>query len=85
MSNVVKLPSAAPSYFTVRRSRRGWSVLLVTPAGPREIVTALATATSYGAAVAEAERIAARQQRPLRLNLRPCAPRAAPGRLPSAR
>lgn len=69
--NVVKLPTAATSYYTVRKVRGGWAVALVTPCPGKALRTDLYYHTNRDAAVEEAQRVAARM-------LRPCKARGQP-------
>lgn len=64
--NVVKLPTAASSYYTVRKARAGWAVELVTPAPGAPLRTSLYWHSERQAAVEEGEQVAARMQRPFK-------------------
>jgi len=65
ISNVVTLPTARTSYFTVRKSKKLWAVCLVTPVkGSKAIITRVAQAHTYEAAIAYVEKIATAQQLP---------------------
>lgn len=69
MSNVVRLPSAAVSYYTVRKfpNPGWWSVVLVTPIpGRPSLVTRLCQWNDREVAIAEAKRAAERAKRPFR-------------------
>lgn len=41
MADLAKLPTARASFYTVRKARDGWDVILVTPAGRNPITTRL--------------------------------------------
>lgn len=64
---VTRLPTAATSYYTVRKSGRGWVVELVTPAPVRALRTKLRSFSEREAAEADARETAARMQRPLKI------------------
>lgn len=63
---VTRLPSAATSYYTVRRSGRYWAVMLVTPAPGKALRTKLRSYSDPAAANADAIETAARMKRPFR-------------------
>jgi len=67
MENVTRLPTAPKTYFTVRKSRKGFDVVMATPGGPKTIRSVLARAHDRETAVAEARRIAAMCQRPCKV------------------
>lgn len=64
---VTHLPTAATSYYTVRRSGRWWAVELVTPAPVRALRTKLRSFSEREAAEADARSIAARMKRPFKI------------------
>lgn len=64
--NVVKLPTAAPSYVTVRKARDGWTIELVTPVPGKSLRTALYLYPNREAALADGRNVAARMQRPFK-------------------
>jgi len=64
--NVTRLPTAAKSYFTIRKARGGWQVVLATPAGPKVLRTALLWAADRETAHAKGQAIAAQRQRPFK-------------------
>ena len=68
MSSVVKLPTAAPSYLTVRKAGRFFDVVLVTPVeGMRALTTALYRLDDRDAAVRHGIEVAERMKRPFKL------------------
>lgn len=66
MSNVTKLPTASPSYVTVRKRGGGWDVMLVTPCPGRAIKTRLISTSDEAMAYEQARETAARIFRPFR-------------------
>ena len=67
-AQIIPLPSAATSYFTVRRIGKRWAVVLVTPIpGAQPLRTTLARADNYVTAVDFATQSASGIQRPLKL------------------
>lgn len=64
MTNVTKLPSAAESYFTLGTLKGGWTVVLVTPAGRKNLRTALTWSADRETAIEKGREIAAERQRP---------------------
>lgn len=67
MTNVIRLPTAATSYFQVRKTGRFWAIELVTPVSGRQLRTTVATSGSFDSAVAYAKETAENNQRPLKL------------------
>ena len=65
-NNVTRLPTAPESYFTIRKARGGWQVVLATPAGRKMLRTALLWTTDPETAIAEGRAIAAQKQRPFK-------------------
>lgn len=65
-ATVTHLPSAATSYYTVRKSGRYWAVELVTPAPGRPLRTKLRSYGDPAAANADAVETAARMKRPFK-------------------
>ena len=65
--NTATLPTAATSFYTVRKVRGGWGVLLVTPSGGGDLTTHLCTMPDRAAAIDYAKALAARVQRPFTL------------------
>lgn len=64
---IIKLPSAAVSYYTVNKRGKGWAVVLVTPIeGMRAIKTALYASADRDAAIAHGKQVAARMLRPFK-------------------
>lgn len=63
---VTRLPSAATSYYTVRKSGKGWAVDLVTPAPVRALRTTLRVYHDRESAEADARATAARMLRPFK-------------------
>jgi len=72
-ADIVKLPTARTSYFTVRKGRGGWSVLLVTPIpiGRRTMSTTLAKLRTFDDAVGYATHHGRLQQLPVRIGRHP--------------
>lgn len=67
MSGTVhKLPTAATSFYTVRKAGRFWDVVLVTPSEPRPIKTALYRLADRESAIAHAKVVAERTLRPFK-------------------
>ena len=67
-ARIIHLPSADPSYVTVRRVGRRWAVVLVTPClGAQPIRTTLARADNYDDAIDFANQSASGIKRPLKL------------------
>lgn len=66
-TKVTRLPTAATSYYTVRKSGRWWAVELVTPAPVRALRTKLRSFSDQQAAEADARETAARMQRPFKI------------------
>jgi hypothetical protein len=67
-ARIIPLPTAATSYFTVRRAGKRWAVVLVTPCtGGKPVRTTLARADNYAVAVEFATESASSIQRPLKL------------------
>lgn len=67
--NVVRLPTAATTFITVRRVGRGWAIELVTPCpGAKPLRTVVARSNSPSAAVDHALTTGERMHRPVRLS-----------------
>lgn len=67
MADIVKLPTAPASYYTIRRSGRFfWNVVLVTPCEPKPIITKLRRWTDREAAFADAAATANLAKRPFK-------------------
>ena len=65
MENVDMLPTAATSYYTVRKVRGGWGVILTTPSGyGKSLTTQLYTFPDREAAIEYGRTVAARMNRP---------------------
>jgi hypothetical protein len=65
---VTRLPTAATSFYRVRKSGKGgWAVEVVTPCPGGDLRTVVAMHASREAAVEEAERIGARRHRPVKI------------------
>ncbi|PWJ73857.1 hypothetical protein C7441_12541 [Pseudaminobacter salicylatoxidans] len=64
---VTRLPTAATSYYTVRKSGRWWAVYLVTPAPGRDLRTKLVSFSNRESAKAHARETAARMMRPFKI------------------
>lgn len=65
--NVIRLPTAAQSFLTVRAVRGGFAVILETPvAGLKPLRTTLMRAASREAAEAEGKKAADAMQRPFK-------------------
>jgi hypothetical protein len=67
MGEIIGLPTAAQSFITIRKVRRRWNVMLVTPHGAKSHCTTLACAPDIESAKAEGKRIATAMQRPFRM------------------
>lgn len=65
-ATVVKLPTAATSFYTVRKARDAWAVVLVTPCLDEAITTPLCTFPVRPLAVAFGQMMAARLNRPFK-------------------
>ncbi len=65
--NTSTLPTAATSFYTVRKVRGGWGVRLVTPSGGKDLTTHLYTLPDRDAAIDHGKATAARVQRPFKL------------------
>lgn len=66
MNAVIKLPTAATSYYTVRKAGKRWDAVLVTPSFPRAITTALYRHGDRESAVAHGQVVAEKMQRPFK-------------------
>ncbi|TGS15911.1 hypothetical protein EN852_009770 [Mesorhizobium sp. M2E.F.Ca.ET.209.01.1.1] len=64
---ITRLPTAATSYYTVRKSGRNWAVELVTPAPGRPLRTKLRSYSDPAAANADAAETAKRMARPFKI------------------
>lgn len=64
---VTRLPSAATSYYTVRKSGKYWAVELVTPAPGRPLRTKLRAYSERYAALSDGRETAARMLRPFKV------------------
>lgn len=65
-SSVIKLPTAATSYFTVRKAGRFFDVVLVTPGAGKSLKTSLARFADRDAAIHHGKDSAALQRRPFK-------------------
>ena len=65
--NTATLPTAATSFYTVRKVRGGWGVLLVTPSVGKDLTTHLYTLPDRDAAIDYGKATAARVLRPFKL------------------
>ena len=65
--NTPKLPTAASSFYTVRKVRGGWGFLLVTPCPGQDLTTHLYTLPDRDAAIAYGRARAARASSPFKL------------------
>lgn len=63
MTDVTKLPTASPSYYTIRKVKGGWAVQLVTP----PLRTSIAMSGDRDQAIAYGQDAAARTHRPFKL------------------
>ncbi|AWC25479.1 hypothetical protein CO731_04976 [Aminobacter sp. MSH1] len=67
VATITKLPSSRTSYYSVRKSGRGWALWLVTPSGyGKDIKTKLALYPDRASAIFHGEQAAASRQLPLR-------------------
>jgi len=66
-ATVTRLPTAAPSYYTVRKAGRAWAVEIVTPCPIKALRTAIARFADRGEAIAYGEKRAAELGRPFRI------------------
>lgn len=66
MSNITKLPTAAPSYYTVRKAGQNFDVSLVTPCGSKLLVTRLRRWADRDRAIEDAIITAVVMQRPFK-------------------
>ncbi|UUP19533.1 hypothetical protein [Nitratireductor thuwali] len=66
-SKITRLPTAANSYYTVRKSGRHWAVELVTPAPVHALRTKLRLFSDREAAEADARTTAAQMMRPFKI------------------
>lgn len=66
-SKITGLPTAATSYYTIRKSGQWWVVELVTPSPVRSLRTKLRSFSDRAAAEADARETAARVKRPFRI------------------
>ncbi len=66
MAVIVKIPTAATSFYTVRKSGKAWAVVLVTPCGSKNLATKLCTFADQAAAIDYAKAAADRAQRPFK-------------------
>ena len=67
MADPVKLPTAATSFYTLRRAGTFWDVVLVTPCGGKKTLrTALRRFTDRASAEAEGATIASKAMRPFK-------------------
>ena len=60
---MIKLPTSATSYLSVRKAGKVWAVVLVTPGGP---VTRLSSVGVKASAIEHGKATAARMQRPFK-------------------
>lgn len=67
MSNVTKLPSAATSHYTVRKTGRYFDVVLVTPCPGNNLKTRLYRFTDRDAAIQHGKDTAAQMHRPFKI------------------
>jgi hypothetical protein len=67
MTKPVPLPTAETSFYTVRKVRGGWGVMLVTPIGSQALTTNLETWLDRDAAIERGRAVAACRQRPFKL------------------
>lgn len=67
MSNVIKLPTAATSYFTVRKDGPFWAVQIVTPAPGKAHRTTIISASDKADAFDMGRKAAARSMRPFKV------------------
>jgi len=67
MSNITKLPTAATSYYTVRKDGRFFDIVLVTPSPGMKLRTRLYRFTDRTFAIEQGKAIAAKAQRPFKL------------------
>lgn len=65
--NIISLPTAAVSYYTVNKRGKAWAVVLVTPIeGMKPIKTALYASVDREMAIAHGRHVASRMQRPFK-------------------
>lgn len=67
MSNIVKLPTAATSYYSVNKSGRYFDLVLVTPCPGRNLKTRLYRFTDRNAAIQHGKDVASKALRPFKL------------------
>ncbi len=67
-ANVIRLPTAAPSFYTVRRARGAWIVEIVTPSRPQALRTAVASSSDRETAVTYGRKAAEQTGRGFKLN-----------------
>lgn len=66
MAKIIKLPTAATSYYTIHKAGHAWDVVLVTPCGNKPIRTALYRLPDRESAMAYGEDIAGKAMRPFK-------------------
>jgi hypothetical protein len=64
---ITRLPTAATSYYTVRKSGRWWALYLVTPAPGHDLRTKLVSFSDQEDAKAYARETASRVHRPFKI------------------
>lgn len=66
-TNILKLPTAAVSYYTVNKRGKEWAVVLVTPVdGMKPVKTALWRVRDREMAIAHGKQVASKMQRPFK-------------------
>jgi hypothetical protein len=63
-ATITRLPTASPSFYTVRKVGRWWAVQIVTPAGMKPLRTTIATCADREEAIAYGQKRAAEMKRP---------------------
>ncbi|MBM1309076.1 hypothetical protein JQT66_04410 [Sulfitobacter mediterraneus] len=67
MSDIINLPTAAPSYYTVHKSGPLFSVFLITPCGSQKLKTRLCDFRDRDSAIEFGREVAATQKRPFKI------------------
>jgi hypothetical protein len=66
-ATITRLPTASPSYFTVRKVGSAWAVQLVTPTPGKPLRTTLTTCSDRDTAIAYGRDRAAAMHRPFQI------------------
>jgi len=67
MSNVVKLPTASTSFFTVQKRGAFFEVVLVTPMPKKNLKTWICSYSDRDTAIAVGKKLASQRERPFKL------------------